>query len=164
MTSYNFILVALNLLLLLLSVADSSQVGCSLPDQSTIVTILTVRYNSLGGEGDASVHLIHYSYTCLAIASENRYSYLSVVVSFNASDEPNTVQNGQLQLRCFEVNNIPPDWVGSGDLTIDNDVNLFSIETRTNCSSCSDQASNDENCIGMSIHKAHYSRLHGILL
>ena len=84
-----FILVALSLLLLLLSVADSSQVGCSLPDQSTIDIILTDRYNSLGGEGDASVDLFHYSYTCLAIASENRYSSLSVVVNFTASDEPN---------------------------------------------------------------------------
>ncbi len=145
--AYNFIVYVLSLLLLFISVADSS---CTLPDQTTIEDILTDQYMSQQGEGGDQVEVVvlYYSYTCKAISSQDRYNSLSIVANFTANSKPDTIQYGQFQLLCIDG-----DW-GTNPFDellkiYSNGEDIFSFQTRTDCSDCSASATNsDENCIG----------------
>ncbi len=142
--AYNFIVYVVSLLLLFISVADS---GCTLPDQATIEDRLTVQYMSQQGEAGDVVEVLHYSYTCKAISSQDTYNSLSIVANFTANgNKPDTIQYGQFQLLCFDGDwGINPE----DDLEIYlNGEDIFSFQTRTDCSKCSGSATNDEHCIG----------------
>ena len=113
---------------------------CSLPDVSTIRTDLRNLLISEGGDGArVIVNLLEHHFTCLAVASRDRYRALSVVVRYtknSASDE----FVAQFIMECRSDNT---GTYRSSDLNLSPPSNVFSIETRRDCRVCT---SSDADC------------------
>ena len=104
---------------------------CSLPDASTIRTHLRDLLISDGGEGNSVIiTLLEHHFTCLAVASRDRYRALSVIVRYTKSSG-----SGELVAQYIMV-------CGSGNVYSSRELdqfpptNAFSIETRRDCREC----------------------------
>ena len=112
--------------------------GCVLPDASTIRDALQTLLRGTAGEGtEVTVTLFGYNYTCLAVASRDRYRYLSVSVHYNKTTEAGDFVS-QISLECsgnvFTVPSTP-----SASFNQFPPPNVTNIETRRDCRVCTAQ-------------------------
>ena len=140
------------LLLLVLLPLHSEATDCAgLPDDSTVEYRLQVLFNSEGGEEPQSVLAQDGPfYTCLVQGTTmGTYQQLSVIMTYTVPTSSDT----SLRVSQFDMDCIPFDggiWVErSGSLnTVDGSVDYENIGVLTNCSECTETATNDHHCEG----------------
>ena len=133
--------------LLLLELSTSQAVDCTgLPDNALLAARLQVLVDSDGGEGGETVIIVQGGpyYTCKVEGStEGTYQQLSVIMVYNTSGD-SALSVSQYEWDCGH----DTQWDSrSGSLTtVDGSVNYENIGVRTDCSSCTNTASNDNHC------------------
>ena len=140
------------LLLLVLLPLHSEATDCTgLPDDGIVEINLQVLVDSEGGEGDDVIVVQDGPfYTCLVQGTTmGTYQQLSVILAYVVTGSSDT----SLRVSRFDMDCIPFDggiWVErSGSLnTVDGSVDYENITVLTNCSECTEDATNDHHCQG----------------
>ena len=152
------------LFLLTISLLPHSEaVDCTvtgLPTDTALSARLKGLIDNSGGEGGQTLKQIEDGpfYTCQVQGSTmGTYQMLSVIVTYTITGTDTAVRVGQFELDCLEFNSIPYwEAVTNSLATVDsNVVDYVNIAVRTNCSSCTNTASNDHNCQGRWIGTIH---------
>ena len=150
------------LFLLTISLLPHSEaVDCTgLPTDTELSARLKGIIDSSGGEGGQTLNQIEDGpfYTCQVQGSTTgTYQMLSVIVAYTITGTDTAVRVGQFELECLEFNSMFC-WVAvTNSLTaVDtNVVDYVNIAVRTDCSSCTNTASNDHHCQGRWIGIIH---------
>ena len=137
------------IILCVLFSVGKAQLECdTLPSDGTVESNLQNFLVSEGGQ-DPSIdpNLLTVMYTCMAQGmTMGSYREVSVIVTYN--NVPNSPQSRQIDLRCVAGGGGSPGWQGIGGSLNSAPSGFESLETRTNCSRCSEDADNDHDCVG----------------
>ena len=139
-------------LLVALAVIYVEATDCTgLPDDDIVDSRLQNLVNTEGGEGGAQIHVQDGPFfTCLVQGTTmGTYQQLSVITTYTVPTSSDTsLRVAQFEMDCINFNG--GKWNGrSGSLnTVDGSVDYENIEVRTNCSECTENATNDHHCEG----------------
>ena len=130
-----------------------------LPTDTELSARLQAIVDSEGGEGGALLDQVGVPfYTCQVQGSTmGTYQMLSVIVTYTIVGTDTAVRVRQFEMNCLEFNSMFLwDAVSNSLAAVDtNVVDYVNIAVRTDCSSCTNTASNDHNCQGRWIGTIH---------
>ena len=140
----------LNVFVLVLLPLYSEAADCTgLPSDSIVEIRLQNLFNSEGGEGTQTIAVQDGPfYTCLVQGTTmGTYQQLSVIATYTVSGDT-SLRVSQIEMDCIDL--FGGTWDGrSGSLnTVDGSVDYENIEVLTNCSECTETATNDHHCEG----------------
>ena len=122
-----------------------------LPDDDIVKSRLQNLVSSEGGEGSTDIQVQDGPFhTCLVQGTTmGTYQQLSVIMTYTVPASSDTsLRVNQFEMNCFNFNN--GFWLErSGSLnTVDGSVDYVNITVLTNCSECTEDATNDHHCEG----------------
>ena len=146
------------LLLLTLIPLHTEAVDCTgLPTDTELAARLEGLIDSSGGEGGQTLKQIEDGpfYTCQVQGSTmGTYQMLSVIVTYTITGTDTAVRVRQFELDCLEFDSMFY-WEAVANTLAAVSVDYVNIAVRTDCSSCTNTASNDHNCQGRWIGTIH---------
>ena len=144
----------LSILLLLYLHTEALATDCTgLPTNETVRLRLQNLVSSGGGEVDAQITVEDGPFfTCLVQGTTmGTYQQLSVIAAYIVTSSSDTsVRVSQIEMDCTDIGGGDRLWNGrTGSLnTVDGSVDYQNLGVLTNCSECTEDATNDHHCEG----------------